>query len=297
MSGDRTRALRRAGERLLRRRVTPDGPRAALPLWDADFWGLTHVARFRDVAPERQRTVLDACAESALAESWFIEKSGIAFCARMVLLAEGLEEQRVFALIGADEATHTSWLEPWLMPPADTDPFNRFIGGLVESGTAQPLAYLLQVVLEGFGIAHYAGLAAHCRDAALAGTLRRMAEDEALHHAGGLAAFRAERLTASERTFVAEGAYEFLRMMRSGPQAVAAALDRGIGMAGLDDATRVFDALAGETAGAAKLERLRRLMAQPGMEWLVNDLDRTGAFVPCTTVQSAQLYVAQRSVG
>ena len=121
-----------------------------------------------------------------------------------------------------------------------------------------------------------------------------MAEDEALHYAGGLAAFGPERLDAAGRTFLADGAYEFLQMIRSGPQAVAAAIDRGIGIDGAADAVRVFDELAGEAASAAKLGRMRALMAQPGMEWLVEVLDGKGVFAPCSAGQSAQIYGAAR---
>jgi hypothetical protein len=213
----------------------------------------------------------------------------------MVLVCEDSEEKRLYALIGADEATHSAWLEPWIadvkQPP---DAFNRFIAVLVETGSAPSLAYLLQVVLEGFGIVHYSGLAAHCRDLALASALACIARDEALHHAGGLASFRAKQLDQADKKFLSEAAYTFLQMIRSGPQSVVAALDRSIGVRSVDDAARIFDDLNAERNSALKLARLRRLMAQPGMEWLTDELEYKGAFVPCTAMQCAQLYLETR---
>jgi len=292
---DREDALRRAGERFLRRRGLPEASRGDASPWSAGFFGLERVARFRDAGADAQRALLDGCAANLLVESWFIERCGVTFCAKMTLLAESLEEQRVFALIGADEATHSAWLEPWIADRhGEPDPFNRFIAGLVEAGGAQPLAFLLQVVLEGFGIVHYSGLAAACVDASLAAALKRIAQDEAMHHAAGLAAFRAGRLSAPERRFLSEGAHAFLGMIRNGPQAVVAALDRAIGVGDQSDVAGVFEDLGTEAASAAKLGQLRRLMAQPGMDWLIGELEQKGVFAPCTAMECARVYAGAR---
>ena len=292
---DREEALRRAEERFLRRRGLPETRRGDAPPWNAAFFRVERVARFRNANAGARRAVLEACAAGLLAESWFIERCGVTFCAKMTLLSQSLEEQRAYALIGADEATHSAWLEPWIADrDGEADPFNRFIVGLVEAGSAQPLAFLLQVVLEGFGIVHYTDLAAACLDAPLAATLRRMARDEAMHHAVGLAAFRSERLSVPERRFLAEGAHAFLEMIRNGPQAVVAALDRVIGEGDQADATHVFEDLGAEAASAAKLAQLRRLMAQPGMDWLIDEFERKGVFAPCTAAECARVYAVAR---
>jgi rubrerythrin len=283
--------VRRVAERLLRRHGAAAKPGEGAP-WGPAFFGLPGVAQFRAAGASAQRAVLDDCAAALLSESWFIERTGVLFCARMTLAADSEDERRLFALIGAEEATHATWLEPWIRDPgAAADPFNRFIGGLVEAGAAQPLAYLLQIVLEGFGIAHYANLAAECRDAGLAALLKRMAQDEAVHHAAGLAAFRAARLGPAERRFLSEAAYAFLEMIRSGPQAVVAALGRHLDI----DAAAAFAELDAQATTAAKLLQLRRLLAQPGMEWLVDELEAKGAFTPCSAAQCAALAQATRS--
>jgi hypothetical protein len=213
----------------------------------------------------------------------------------MTLACESDGERRLYALIGGDEATHSAWLEPWIPGRArEPDPFNRFIAGLVEAGNVQPLSYLLQVVLEGFGIAHYTKLAGECRDPGLGAVLRRMAQDEAAHHAAGLAAFAPARLAAAERRFVAEGAYGFLQMIRSGPQAVVAALDRSVGIDRAGALAVAFAQLDAQAAVAAKLAHLRRLMQQPGMDWLLEELDGKGAFTPCSAAQCAALYASAR---
>jgi hypothetical protein len=278
----------RAAARLLRRHgAMPRRDDGNRPPWQAEFFGLHRVGEYRRAGNDLKQTVLAECAGAVLKESLSVERSGVVFCARMILIAETDAERQLYALIGAEEAKHSAWLEPWTHGMENApDAFNRFIAALLDTGSAQPLAYLLQVVLEGFGILHYANLAAYCRTAPLAGVLKRMAHDEALHHAAGLAAFRAESLTAPERRFIAEGAYVFLEMIRSGPQAVAAALAHCLG---LERAPAMFAELDADGATAAKLFRLRRLMARPGMEWLISELDDKGVFTPCTAAQCAAI--------
>ncbi len=292
--GPREDALRRAADRLARRRDVPPAADGAQPAWDAPFFGLDRVPRFREAPSAARAGVLALCGQGLLAEALHIERSGIDYCARMVLAAEGDDERRLFALIGADESLHAGWLADALPDAPPVDPFNRFIAGIAAAGAPQPLAYLLQVVLEGFGIAHYDGLAGACRDEGLAATFRRLARDEALHHAGGLATFRADRLTAADRRFLAEATYAFLQMIRCGPQAVVAALDRVIGIGDGADAARVFAALESEAGSAVKLAHLRQLIAQPGMEWLSESLDAGGAFTPCSASECAQVYATLR---
>lgn len=286
--------LTAAAARLLRRRAPPGTPDGHVPLWPAVQFGLDAVPLYVQADESVQRAVLDRCAQGLLRESWLIERGGMEFCARMVLASEHGAQRALYSLIGADEAAHYAWLQPWLPQMPDSDPFNDFLDHCVRTASPQSLAYLLQVVLEGFGIVHYAGLANACRDAALAATLRRMAEDEALHHAAGLAVFDHRRLGTAERAFLLDASYTFLQMMRSGPQAVVAALDQALGGIDTSALPGLFDALDAQRAGADKLARLHRLMCQPGMENLVDALAQRRAFEPAGSDEAAQIYVSLR---
>ena len=287
--------LHKASARLLRRRVAAATPQGDAALWPARRFGLENIPAFVAAPAEIQRSVLDRCGLGLLRESWLVERGGMEFCARMVLLSDDAQQRTLYSLIGADEASHYAWLQPWLGQTGDAlDPFNAFLADCMREATPQPLAYLMQVVLEGFGIVHYAGLAADCNDTALAATLQRMAADEALHHAAGLAVFDRQRLNAQEREFLFDASYTFLQMIRSGPQAVVAALDAALG--GIDAASvaSVFEMLDTNAETASKLSRLRQLMAQPGMHWLVDALAARNAFTPAATAEAAQIYVSLR---
>lgn len=287
--------LNKASARLLRRRAAAATPQGDGALWPAQRFGLEHVDAYVAAPEALQRRVLDHCSLGLLRESWLVERGGMEFCARMVLLSDDAQQRTLYSLIGADEASHYAWLQPWLQQTGDTlDPFNAFIADCLREATPQPLAYLMQVVLEGFGIVHYAGLAADCSDAALAATLQRMAEDEALHHAAGLAVFDRRRLNERERGFLLDASYTFLQMIRSGPQAVVAALDAALDGIDATAIAGVFEALDAAAQTASKLARLRQLMAQPGMHWLVDALDARNAFTPAATAEAAQIYRSLR---
>jgi hypothetical protein len=285
-------AIRHHTARFSRPPHAPSAPDGESPPWGAGTFQLDRVRAFRAASASIQDAVLAACAHNLLAEAWCIEQRGIAYCSAMELQSESNAERELFTRIGADEIQHAAWLAPWLLRPPETDLFNRFIDGLLEAGTPQPLSFLLQVVLEGFGITHYQSLAAGCCDQALALTLRRLAIDEALHHAGGLLVFQPDRLTAAERRFIIDGACAFLQMIRVGPQAVVSALAQQVGVTSVRDLTGVFAALDSQSIASAKLARLHKLMAQPGMTWLVEALDAGGVFVPCTPAQCAKQFLS-----
>lgn len=284
--------IRRLAARFSRPSHVQPAPDGATPLWEAETFQLDHVPAFRQASANTKEAVLRDCAHNVLAEAWCIEQRGITYCSAMALQTESNEERDLFTRIGTDETQHAAWLAPWLLRPTETDPFNRLIDGLLEAGTPQSLSFLLQVVLEGFGITHYRFLAAGCRDAALTQTLRRLAIDEALHHAGGLLVFQPDRLTAAERRFLADGAHAFLHMIRVGPQSVVGALAQQLGTSTIGELTGMFAALDSQATGAVKLARLRKLMVQPGMTWLVEQLDAGGTFVPCTPDQCARQFLS-----
>jgi len=285
-------AIMRHTARFARPQHSQPAPDGTTPLWAAGTFHLDRVPAFRQASARTKDEVLAACAHNLLAEAWCIEQRGITYCSAMTKQAESNAEYELFARIGADESQHAAWLAPWMLRSPETDPFSRFIDGLLEAGTPQPLSFLLQVVLEGFGITHYQSLAAGCRDAALAQTLRRLSLDEALHHAGGLLVFEPNRLTTAERRFVADGTYAFLQMIRIGPQAVVSALAQQVGTSAVGQLAGVFTALDSQATGAAKLARLRKLIALPGMSWLAAQLDAAGAFTPCTPTQCARQFLS-----
>ena len=284
-------ALRRLLDNFFKQRgrSLEKGPPAPAVLWPAEYFGLHRSSLFSQCSAEQRRTILELNGESLLREGYFIEKAGIAYCARMLLSAETTEESQAYALIGADEAVHLAWLGDFLAPTVAAGPPDSFalsLARIVDNAGRDSLIYLLQVVLEGWGLSHYRELAKGCLWPPLRHRLARVVRDEALHHAGGVVLFKPERLTPTERESLVELTAGLLAAVRSGPQRVVANLACVVG--GLEGSARerCFAELETESATATKLALLRKLMARPGMEWLLERLTGAGLFKPCSPSQA-----------
>ncbi len=252
--------------------------------WSAAHFGLDRARAFREASAEVQAVArLDVC-RAALEEAYFIERSGMAFTAKMVLLSESVEERMLYCLFAGDEAAHLHEVSAFLgEPPTGTGgPFLDLLGELIEAGDRDSLVLVIQVVLEGWGLVHYRGLAEHCLDERLAAALQAILRDEARHHGSGLVLAQARPLSPLARAWTTEILVRFLAMVQAGPQGLVAALDRAHG--GLSRAQRLeaFEDLDATAHAAERLGVLRGLIEKAGAQAVVDELERRGCFRPLT---------------
>ncbi|MEQ1843862.1 MAG: ferritin-like domain-containing protein, partial [Verrucomicrobiales bacterium] len=193
-------------------------------LWDVAYFGLDRVRLFRQATETQQKEVLAGCARGLLNEAYFIEKSGAAYCAKMILLAESTEVRQVYSLIAADEASHLQWIRPHVLE-ADRDrpsgALLTFLGDLIERCDRNTLAYLVQVILEGWGLHHYRSLSQSCCHPGLREIFQAIHKDEALHHHTGEVLFDPRQVTTAEQqSLVRSSLRTYTEMVRVGPQGV-----------------------------------------------------------------------------
>ena len=257
------------------------------PIWDADYFGLERVKIFREGDADLQRVILDGCSRTLLNEAYFIEKSGSAYCAKMILLAESTEMRQVYGLIAADEASHLQWIRPWVGEQDRVRPDGamlRFLADLIEVCDANTLAYLVQVILEGWGLHHYQSLYQACRDPLLRLRLQAIHKDEALHHHTGEVVFDPSRLSGEQRVLVRDSLAAYCEMVRVGPQAVVAAVDRAAGGLSEKHRAQAFAELDCQRTALENLELLRRLMLGGDGDGdrgrFVAELEEKGLFTP-----------------
>lgn len=258
--------------------------------WPASWWGLDRSAVFMRADMERQHAALVGCTRGMLNEAYFIEKSGLAYSAKMVLIAPTTDVAQLYAFIGADEARHLAWLEPFVDAADKTRPrgaFLSFLSSLIEECPPEVMTYLVQVILEGWGIDHYRRLSDGCNNSALAAILRNILKDEALHHRSGVLQHEPAALLGQNRQMVADALKSYADMVRVGPQNALAALDAALGGLTAEELTDVIQALGHETETPRKLALLEELMRQPGMEEVVGEID----FTPLTCTQAVELYL------
>lgn len=266
-------------------------------LWCAKWWGLDTSKTFCALEPELQRAALEACNRTILNEAYFIEKSGLAYTAKMVLLAESTDIAQLYALIGADEARHLAWLEPYVADEDKTRPYGQFLSflsKLIEEAPPRLLVYLVQIILEGWGLDHYKRLADGCQNPLLAEAFLGILKDEALHHKSGSLLFKPAELKPEDWELTRNALKSYAGMVRVGRWAVIEAMDKVLGGLSVEEVVDMLIALKHTEECFRKLQLLKTLMRQPGVESIVDALETEGFFLPLPPQVAAEAYVNSR---
>lgn len=244
--------------------------------WPAELHRLPSVSVWQAAAPARQRAVLARLNRSILEEAWWIEKAGMAFAAKMTLLARTTEERMLYALFAGDEARHFAAFSTWVDPAGPGNAFHAVLGRLIEEGDRATLTFVVQVVLEGWGLSWYRTLADESEDPTLAGVFAAVLTDEARHHGSGL-------ILAAEHP-PGDAAFDvlraFLAMVAVGPQGALAAIEAELGPFTRPERVRILTELGGETHAGPRLALLRRLMERAPAGGVLAALDASAAFRP-----------------
>jgi hypothetical protein len=251
--------------------------------WNAAYFGLDKVKIFQNATVEEQTEILDCSACGLLEEAYFIEKAGVGYMAKMVSLAENTEERMLYALFSADEVTHLTQISRFL-PNSEmvgTDnAFLRLLEDLAETQDKAVLLFVLQVVLEGWGLTHYRSLAKNCRNLDFSSVLQSFLQDESRHHATGLTLLDRTNITKSSQQTIIEVLALFLQMVQVGPQSVVAAIEKVKGDLSRQQKVQIFQQLDTENHSSSRLQLLRSLMQSPNMGTIVEELEVKGVFQP-----------------
>lgn len=272
-----------------RMRALPDGLPA---FWSESFFGLDRVAIYRDSDEESRQQILIGCSGSILAETFYIEKCGMYFASKMCLLAESTQERMLYSLFAADEAVHFNWISGFATAESvrefENNPFIRLIDEVLEKEDRTTLSYIVQVILEGWGISHYHSLAANCLDPELAGVLENIIRDEARHHAGGLALFNDRRHGAEKLKRLADLLARLMSMVQAGPQMVVSQIERVRGHLSRAQKTRIFSELDCEAVTMSRIKTLKSLIRRAADSGgILDELERMGSFRAFTASECA----------
>lgn len=253
--------------------------------WNASFFGLDRVEAFFSATPSAQCRILERCGRMLLEEAYFIERAGIAFASKMVLLSKSIDERQLYALFVADEASHFALISSFVPEPklasSRENGFLVLLDELIAEGCRAQLQVLIQVVLEGWGLSHYRELRDGCHTAELKDAFSTILADEAAHHGSGVLLTQDAELSKDERAFVLHALERMLSFVRCGPQGILRVLQAELGS--FDRAARLA-VLAGLSSERESEERLRRLeslmLKSPASRDLVPILRARGALTP-----------------
>lgn len=247
--------------------------------WNADYFNLENATLFKNATISQQQNILKITSQGILEEAYFIEKAGIGYMAKMVLLSETTEERMLYSLFCADETSHLAKIMPFLERiSVDTnDPFLKLLGDVVESEDKSVILFVLQVVLEGWGLSHYRSLAKECCYPDLSVVFQSFLEDESRHHATGLTLFQQQSLNLNSKRAILEILTSFLEMIRVGPQRVVNAVEMVLGDLSRSQKIKLLEELDAETHSNTRLSILRSLISKQGSIF-VSELEERGIF-------------------
>jgi rubrerythrin len=255
--------------------------------WNANYFNLDKVNIFEDSTPYEQTLILKLCNNKVLEEAYFIEKAGMGYMAKMILLAETTQERMLYGLFAADEVTHFSQISSFLTTPTvNNNPFLYLLENVVESDDKTVLLFVLQVVLEGWGLTHYRNIASCCKNPQLKSVLQGFLQDESRHHATGVTLFENISLGKSSQDIV-EILAMFLQMVQAGPQSIVKAIEQVKGDLSKQDKINIFAQLDTENHSGSRLKILRNLIDISNTQNIVETLEMKGSFQPFKPSQCA----------
>lgn len=260
--------------------------------WSAEFFNLNQVEIFQNSTDTEQFAILKIANRSLLEEAYHIENAGVGYMAKMTLLAETVEERILYGLFASDEATHLSQISsfvPEIELISNKDPFLTLLAEVVEIADKTVLLFVLQIVLEGWGLSHYRRLAKECHNQLLAEIISSFLDAEARHHATGTLLFEDISLSKASQSLIIEILAKFLMMVQVGPQNVLSAIAQVKGHLSRSQKIQILEELDTETHSGTRLQLLRSLMQGRSADAIVQALDDRGAFLPLPAHQCVNL--------
>jgi len=191
--------------------------------WDLEAFGLQKVKAFNILSEDKKFQILNNMSLYRLQEAHSIETAGMTFTAKMSLLAISEDEQILYSHFAKDEAQHLAYFNEMLAGyylNSNDDPFIRLLKNVIMSGSRRSLIFIIQILLEGWGIDHYHLMSFTCKHPLLKKILGKIIADEAAHHASGLILFDESELTKNEFKYICDIVAHFLELVTMGPISV-----------------------------------------------------------------------------
>jgi rubrerythrin len=253
--------------------------------WGAERFNLQKTGAFQKLSTEAQEAILLRLSELNLSLSYYIEKSGHNYASKMILLSPTCEEKTFYALMASEEATHLRMFmnSMWFQPQLETHhhPMLPILAEAIQWGTRDCLLFVIQVLLEGFGIAHYSSLRDTCLDAELKAHFQTILRDEAKHHGAGLVLSKTTQLTQESSEQIFELSRKFIRSMESAHWIPRAFEDTGYGLSASETRT-LFTELGFHSTLEGRMQRLREMFQKANYQNIFNRLENDGTFKPST---------------
>lgn len=246
--------------------------------WHPSFFGLDQLQIWPQLGEEQQGQVLFKLNQLLVEESFYIEKSGMTYTSKMALLAETNDERSLYNMLAADEAVHFQLISSYLLEEPgsfEQQPFLQLLDHVVHEAGYGSLIFIAQVLLEGWGLAHYLSLLKNCCNQEFSQVFRTILNDEAIHHGSGLVMTRRHPFIGREKEIVLSTIHDFFQLVRAGPVRVAQTVSKQLGGLNQKQLMTLYDDLQGEQGVATNLRTLTKLIRDHSPDSAVLDFITT----------------------
>lgn len=278
-------------KRILEKRFRSKTPENQGILWSAEEYNLENVSVFQEMTASRKDELLRELSQDRIREAYHIEKSGIAYGSKMTALSETIDERVLYGSFTGDEARHFKLIEKYYDSTQSSDIsdncFLTFLAQMIETAPKNALVFMIQILLEGWGLDHYSTMAQTCLDETLKEDLKSILDDEVVHHGSGVILFKEDHLSKEERECIHQSLISFLQMVQVGPLGVFMRLQT---MVPHMDQTLIKNSLEEMEAfqeTQKKLNTLKRLIKKAGAPSLIEELEHLGYFQAFNVEQMA----------
>ena len=186
--------------------------------WNEDLFSLSNSKLWKSLDHEKQEIVLRNMNTHLLREAYFIENAGMLYAAKMNIISESIEERAFFSIMGFEEARHLQTLKPFFSKDIHTQKtpaFSQHIGNIILEGDKTTNLFLIQILLEGWGLTYYQSLVDYTKHTGLRDAFNGILKDETRHHSAGVILL--DKQHSDKNSYLTESYSQLLEMVRVGP--------------------------------------------------------------------------------
>jgi rubrerythrin len=228
--------------------------------WNEQFFNLTTSPLWKNLNQTQKTNILKRMSDHLLREAYYIENAGMLYAAKMNVMAESQEERAFFSIMGFEEAKHLQSLNEYFTADIKggcVPSFSQHIGKIITEGDKTSNLFLIQILLEGWGLTYYQSLADQTVDSGMKEVFGRILKDETRHHSAGVILL--EQKQTGQNSFLIDAFYELIEMVRIGPWTLVQEIKNELGdLASNNIRSLLVDLNAVEDTNK-KLARLRDL--------------------------------------
>lgn len=263
--------------------------------WEANDYALNDSIAFSNLSAEAREKILTLLSQQRLEEAFHIEKSGIAFGAKMIAESSTYEERKLYAHFVGEESEHLSMIETYLSKVSDdidSNEFLKYLGNLIETASKPVLTFIIQVILEGWGIDHYSKMAKACLSEDLRNTLNKIVQDEAGHHGSGVMLFEEKELTSEEMNIIIESFCDFLDMIRIGPAFLFKIVNQHVKFSSREEVEAFLVEVRAYEANTYRLNYIKKLAQKSGAGKIVEICEKRSKFTSLSLSEMSHYYLS-----